>query len=65
VPAPFVQIVLPALFFRGFTAVEPALGAMSMLVVSVGRTEGIARMNAVPPGASRPTSYTRQRAYCP
>ena len=32
VPAHFVQMVLLALLFRGFTAVEPALGAVSMLV---------------------------------
>ena len=32
VPAHFVQMVLLALFFRGVTAVEPALGAVSMLV---------------------------------
>ena len=32
VPAHFVQMVLLALFFRGVVAVEPALGAVSMLV---------------------------------
>ena len=32
VPAHFVQMVLLAMFFRGVTAVEPALGAVSMLV---------------------------------
>lgn len=32
VPAHFVQMVLLALLFRGFPAVEPALGAVSMLV---------------------------------
>ena len=32
VPAQFVQMLLLALFFRGVTAVEPALGAVSMVV---------------------------------
>jgi hypothetical protein len=32
VPAHFVQMMLLALFFLGFAAVEPALGAVSMLV---------------------------------
>jgi hypothetical protein len=32
VPAHFVQMVLLVLFFRGFVAIEPALGAVSMLV---------------------------------
>ena len=32
VPAHFVQMVLLALLFLGFPAVEPALGAVSMLV---------------------------------
>ena len=32
VPAHFLQMVLLALFFRGVKAVEPALGAVSMLV---------------------------------
>lgn len=32
VPAHFVQMVLLALFFLGFAAVEPALGAVSILV---------------------------------
>jgi cbb3-type cytochrome oxidase subunit 1 len=32
VPAHFVQMVLLAMFFRGVTAVEPALGAVSTLV---------------------------------
>ncbi len=32
VPAHFVQMVLLALFFRGFVAIEPALGAVSMVV---------------------------------
>ena len=32
VPAHLVQMVLLALFFLGFAAVEPALGAVSMLV---------------------------------
>ncbi len=32
VPAHFLQMVLLAMFFAGFAAVEPALGAVSMLV---------------------------------
>jgi hypothetical protein len=32
VPAHFVQMVLLAMFYRGATAVEPMLGAVSMLV---------------------------------
>jgi hypothetical protein len=32
VPAHFVQMVLLALFFRGVVAIEPALGAVSMVV---------------------------------
>ena len=32
VPAHFLQMVLLAMFFRGVTAIEPALGAVSMLV---------------------------------